>query len=389
MLNNYAGFLKKVKKRRILVMSAGSPEGGIQSLYIAATNDSWEILSSACIPYPQKIAALFNRITGTATVQLTPDELGHLDYRLSCFFTEAAKTTLSTLHNTLRKPHMAILNKPCIWKGATNGDLPHATWDYTLGDAQHLSSSLCIPVLTDSIRHNCIAGGLGILPLHIGNIRIASPVSGIVLFLNIGLCSRMTIIDTRTSSIIVDADTGPGTCCINAIIRQQQLLGNEGFDRDGSLAAQGTVDSDCLKTISEDVWFMKPAPKQASLHQFDALLQMPQFTRLSPIDQLTTATALTARTIYDFYRRECKPQETQQTVLLSGGGAHNQTLFNYLKTYFDTIPVKSVEEIGIPTDMRIPLAHGLTVNAFVSGAAIPWDSGDTPKISPLGKWVLP
>ncbi|MBN1308918.1 MAG: anhydro-N-acetylmuramic acid kinase [Chitinispirillaceae bacterium] len=390
MQKTMAGFFKKIKKRRILVISAGGLQGGLQCLYFAATSDAWEIIAQSFVPYPQKIALLLEQISAVSTLQVALNDLAWLDYRLSLLFSECAKTLLAQLPTTLRVPHCAVLNKPFLWKGPTGEGLQPANWNIPLGDAQHLASTLRIPVVSDLLRHHCLAGGEGILPANYGNLCIAASCGGIVIFINIGLIARMTIVDTGRNEIVTDSDTGPGTCCINAVMKKHSGDGeNEGFDRDGSLAAQGTVDGDCLKTLSEDPWFLKPAPKQASTQLFHDLLRLPQFTALAARDMLATITALTARTIYDFYRREFRQLSSGQTVYLSGGGSNNQTLLQYLKTFFDTIPVKSVEELGIPIDMRIPLALGLTVNAYVGGTAVPWESGDTPKIPPLGKWIWP
>ena len=381
---------RKIKKRRILVISAGGLKGGLQCLYFTVSGEAWEIIAHAYIPYPQKIAALLDQISDTLFPAVSAADLAFLDYRLSTLYTESAKTTLVKLPTALRTPHLAVLNRPCLWKGPTGEDIQQLQWNLTLGDAQHLSCSLGIPVLTDLIRHRCIAGGQAALPTYFGNLKLAAPVGGIVHFINIGLVSRITIVDTRKPEILVDSDTGPGTSCINSVM--QRLVtesNNEGFDRDGTLAAQGTVNGGCLQELSEDSWFLKPAPKQASPSQFDPLIQSPCFTVLSENDRIATITALTARTLYNFYRREFKDTGEHQTVILSGGGANNQTLVRFLSTYFDTIPVENIEKFGIPVDMRIPLALGLTVNAFIGGTAIPWETGSNPTVHPLGKWILP
>ena len=384
------GFLKKIKKRRILVISAGGLQGGLQCCYISTINGSWEIIAHSFVPYPKKIASFLQNYAMNKPVQLTPSSMAWLDYKLSLLYTECARTTLAQLPTAQRKPHCAVVNKPCLWKGPTGEEQQQTSWDIPLGDVQHLSSTFKIPVLTDLIRHNCIAGGQGVLPTHFGNVRIASLCGGIVIFINIGLISRMTIVDTQKSEVLVDSDTGPGTCCINLLVQQfKSESEHEGFDRDGALAGQGTVSGDCLEYLSQSSWFNKPAPKEATPQQFEELIKDPTVTQLSYASQLTSITALTARTIYHFYRKEFKRHSEQQTVFLSGGGSNNQTLLTFLKTYFDSIPFESIEKLGIPVDMRISLALGLTVNGYVGGIPIPWESGVNPETKPLGRWVLP
>ena len=390
MRNMMSGHFKKIKKRRILVISSGGLKGGLQCLYLATSGETWEIISHAFIPFPQKITALLDSISDAPGSGISPSDITWLDYRLSLLYTDCAKTVLAKLPTAQRRPHLAVLNKPCLWKGPTGEDLQQMQWDMPLGDAQHLSSTFGIPVLTDLVRHRCLAGGDAAQSAHYGNIRLASLIGGTVIFINIGLVARMTIIDSKQGEILVDSDTGPGTCCINQIM-QHSAAGTDGekFDRDGTLAAQGTVNGDCLQKLSEDPWFSKPTPKQASPEQFDNLADDPDLKKLTDADRLATITALTARTIYQFYRTEFKTGPDSPAIILSGGGTNNQTLTGYLSTYFDMIPVESIEKYGIPVDMRMPLALGLTVNAHIGGVAIPWETGSNPEIRPLGKWVLP
>jgi len=375
-----------------MVLASGGIEGGIQCLYFSIVNDTWEIISHASMPYSQKITAAFTNAIAKSTSGLTFDEWAFLDYKLSSFYLDVAKTTLSRLPTALRKPHFILLVKSCLSKCSLRDDTQQQQqlWDISPGDAQFVASSLQVPVFTDIIRHHCIAGGQGILPTTTGNIRIASLAGGTVVLVNIGLVSRMTIIDTKSASVLVDSDSGPGTCCINALMRKQAGENtNEGFDRDGSFAAQGSVNSELLTEFTNAPWFLEAAPKQAAADVFVKLLDNASMAACSMPDQCATVTALTARSIYDFFRREFRGNEPDISVFISGGGSHNQTLHRYLQTYFDTIPVKNIEELGIPADMRTPLAFGLTINAWLRGESISWESGTQPVINSPGKWVLP
>lgn len=390
MHTNLTGLLKKKKKRNILVVSAGGQHGGIQCLYLMITNDHWEIIAHSYTPYPSKIADYFNGFHSTPPTNGSLSSIAWLDYKLSNLLVECIKSILAQVPKAQQKPHLIVQNESSLWKGATGEQQQQTEWNIRLGDAQFVASSLGIPVLSDLIRHDILAGGQGQLPLQYGNQRIASMIRGTVILINIGLIARMTIIDTVKGETLTDSDTGPGTCCINHLVQQQHPSDdNEGFDRDGTFASKGNVDGELLKKLTNDAWFLKPAPKQAQPSHFSGLLEVPGFSALSAEDQLATATALSARTIYEFFRREFTSPLTPETVLLSGGGSNNLTLQHYLKTYFDTIPVESIETLGIPIDMRILLALGLSVNACAGGIAIPWTTGDNPRMKPVGRLVWP
>jgi len=391
MPNTIPGFLKKVKKRRILVISAGGVDGGIQCLYFSISGDTWEIISHTSTPYPQKIATSFSTIFSSTPPATTLQELSSLDLMVSSLFTEVAKTTLSRLPTAQRRPHVILLVKPTLWKGLIGDESSQRLWDLSLGDAQLLASTLNAPVLTDFQRHNCIAGGQGSLPTEHGNLRIAAMTGGTVAFINIGLVARLTVVDTQGASVLADSDCGPGTCCINSLMRRfQNGNGNEAFDRDGTIAAEGNVDGECLKKLSGDEWFSLQTPKTvSSTNQFDHLLDDSALNALSFKDQLATITALTARTVYDIFRNACPESDTSLSVFLSGGGSHNQTLHRYLQTFFDTIQVRSIEDLGIPADMRIPLAFGLSINSWIRGEPLKWKTDQQSPLSIPGKWILP
>lgn len=378
--------LKKIKKRRVLVISGGGTQGGIQCLYISIKGN-WELISHSYSPYPPKIASLieqFNNNEGMVKIS----DLAYLDYKISALFVESAKTALMQTPSALRTPHYIVLDKPIIWKGPSGENQQQSFWDFPVGDAQFLASTFGVPVITDFIRHNTIAGGNGILPTDPGDKIIASRCQGITVFINVGEICQMTVTDSVTSSILTDSDCGPGSCTINKLIKE--LTNNkDSFDRDGSFAAKGKVDGDCLNKLATSDWFKKASPKYALKNDFDYLLHDPALKSLSPEDQAATITALTARAAYDFYRVEYKQKITPQAVFISGGAVNNLTLMDYLKTYFQPIPVHSIEELGIPSDMKISLALGITADAQISGSSIPWECGNNPKINPMGRWVLP
>ncbi|MDR0307469.1 MAG: anhydro-N-acetylmuramic acid kinase [Chitinispirillales bacterium] len=379
--------LKLLKSRRALVISAGGLQSGIQVLYLGIKDENWEIFSKSFLPYPQKVANLIERLNETQDpVKLS--DLGWLDYKLTMLFLESAKSTLAQAPKSIGEPHYVVLNKPTLWKGDTGEHLQQSSWNLTIGDELYIAKSLGLAVITDFLRHNILAGGSGVLPTFPGSLIVAKKTNGINLFVNIGLVSRMTIIDKNSSTLILESDTGPGTVIIDKCAAQDANCA-EGFDRDGKLTSQGFANAQCLEVLSNDQWLTKVSPKQASPEIFMHLLSHPCLKPLSSIDKLATITALTAKSIYDFYRREYREASPPEALWVSGGGVNNLALLDFLSASFGSIPVKSVEELNIPADMKIPLILGLTVDAFISGKKLPWESGAHPLVEPMARWVTP
>jgi len=378
--------IKLLKKRRALVISAGGIQSGIQVLYLGFENDDWEIYSKALLPYPQKVGELIVRLSETQEPVALSD-IGWLDYKMTTLFLESANSALSAAPKALREPHYAVLNKPTLWKGETGENLQQHNWNFTVGDELYLANALDLPVLTEFLRHNILAGGPGVLPTFPGSVKIAKHLTGVNLFVNIGLVSRVTVIDKKTNTQISESDAGPGTVLIDKCAQEAGCA--DGFDRDGRLTSQGQAFAACIEELAGDQWIAKAAPKQASPEIFARLLDYPCLKPMNPVDRLATITALTARSIYDFYRREYRESAPPEALWVSGGGVNNLALMDFLKASFDPIPVKSVEELNVPPDMKIPLTLGLTVDAFIMGEELPWDSGKHPKVNPLCRCVMP
>jgi anhydro-N-acetylmuramic acid kinase len=349
--------------------------------------NTWEIISHLTLPFPQKINALYEKLQRPSLERLSIEDVSLLDLKITQFCLEAIKTTTTSLPTQLKKPHYIVFNKPQLWRGPSGDNSQQLFWDLSSGDAQLIASTAEVPVFTDFIRNNLIAGGTGVLPLNPGNFNIVSSSKGKIILINIGFITHITIVNTENAQICADSDVGPGTVLLNQLI--SNLNTSESFDRDGAMASQGKVDSHILDVLASTEWFQKSTPKIATPETFTELLEHELLCTLAPEDKVATLTALTARTVYDFCKKEILSHDKEIGIYISGGGAHNQTLIEYLTTYFDPVPIKTVEDLGIPFEMYMPLALGLTVDAFITGAPIPWQTGNSPSLSSIGRWVLP
>jgi anhydro-N-acetylmuramic acid kinase len=379
--------IKKIKKQRFLILSAGGPQSGIQCIYILVEGDAWETLAHAIVPYPDPVEQLIETLilTPRSTVEL--ERLAWLDQKLSWLFLECAQNALAHAHSSNRQPHVIVMNACTLWNGRQGENQQAKSWDISLGDAQLLASTFNAPVITGFVRHSNLAGGAGQLPLFPGNIKVAKSIEPISSYLNIGLIAHLTIVDNQAMHTVLDSDVGPGTCLINMAARDAGC--KNGFDRDGSNAAKGAVDNNCVEVLSSQEWFAGPSPKQAFLQDFIGIYDQPCVRALSPLDKIATLTALTARTAFEFFKREYRHALSPEVIRVSGGGAHNLALLDYLSTYLDPVQVKSVEESGIPAALRDPLALGLTVHEYLLNHPGPWKAGAAPEIQGIGRWVFP
>ncbi|MBN1129047.1 MAG: anhydro-N-acetylmuramic acid kinase [Chitinispirillaceae bacterium] len=376
---------KKLKQRRLLVVSAAGESSGVQGLYFICHDDTWEIIAHAFLPYGEKTGAV---IESSRRSSMTLADLSWLESRVTLLIAECAKTVMAQVPRGLKKKHLVVLNELSLFRGPTGETGQFTNWNTRIGDPQYLATVMNAPVLSDLSRHHLLAGGNGAAPTIAGDLVMARRLSGIVAFLNIGLVSRLTVVNPRSPQrCIIDSDTGPGMCLINRTARE--IGCPNGFDRDGSQAAKGTVNAATLDLLATSPWFLKDGPKEAAADQFDSLLQKAAPGTLAPADQLATITALTARTVYDFFQRAWREPEAPGMMVVSGGGANNLALTNYLSAYFPHIPVTSCEKLAIPPEMRVPLAIGLSADAFLREEATVWEDGILPRPGLLGRVSVP
>jgi anhydro-N-acetylmuramic acid kinase len=376
---------KKLKQRRLLLISAGGESSGIQGLYLIIHDGTWEVIAHAFFPYGDRIDAL---VESARRSPVALSDLSWLECNVTRLLTECAKTVMAQVPRGLKKPHLIVLNELSLYRGPTGESGPLGIWNTGIGDPQYLATAMNTPVISDVSRHHILAGGRGATPTIAGDLIMAKRYGGIVGFLNIGLISRMTIVDSRTPQrCIIDSDTGPGMCCINRVARDINCPG--GFDRDGSQAAKGTVNAACLDLLATSPWFLTDGPKEAAGDQFTPLLQKADLGALEPQDRLATITALTARTAYDFFRRAWKENSLPEVMVVSGGGANNSALGNYMAAYFGHLPITGCEKCAIPPELRVPLATGLSTDSFLLGQATLWEDGVLPRPGLLGRVSTP
>jgi len=204
------------------------------------------------------------------------------------------------------------------------------TWQ--TGEGSVLARRVRVPVVSDFRPADMAAGGKGapLVPfldfLLYRDARIGRIVQ------NIGGIANLTAIPPGASAEhVVAFDTGPGNMVIDAVT--ERLFGKS-FDRNGRIAATGSVIPGVIEDSLRQPFFRKKPPKTAGREEFGrefvtAFLQ--RCARTAKADVVATATALTARSIADAIRRFLvKPGTSYAEIIVSGGGANNRTLLAML-----------------------------------------------------------
>jgi anhydro-N-acetylmuramic acid kinase len=144
----------------------------------------------------------------------------------------------------------------------------------------------------------------------------------------------------------------------------ERLFG-QSFDRDGRIAATGSVIPEVVENILRQSFFRKPPPKTAGREEFGrdfVRLFLQRCRRSAKADVVATATALTARTITDAIGRFVMKRGTgYRELIVSGGGANNPTLLAMLANELSPLglSLRLSDEFGLPSAAKEAAAFAL------------------------------
>jgi anhydro-N-acetylmuramic acid kinase len=292
-------------------------------------------------------------------------ELARLHWRLGIAYAEAVQETLKrhpmkldligchgqTLYHQARAARYAGRSFACTWQA---------------GEAQVIAATLGVPVVSNFRPADMLAGGQGapLVPL-LDYALFAHPTRGRVLQ-NIGGIANLTAIPAGTApDAMIAFDTGPGNMVIDSLALK--LYGKR-FDPNGAIAAEGKILAPALGAALRNAYFQLKPPRTAGREQFGReyaakFLSACQRYSEKPEDALATATALTAETIAESYRKFVKRKMRGAGVdyIVSGGGARNHTLMAMLAEPLEPMgcELAASEDFGLPAEAKEAAAFAL------------------------------
>jgi anhydro-N-acetylmuramic acid kinase len=310
-------------------------------------------------------AALRRAVLSAMNAQTTSTaELARLNWRLGIAYAEAVKATLAkhkikvdligchgqTLYHQPRAASYAGRRFACTWQA---------------GEAQVISAELGIPVVSNFRPGDMRAGGQGAPLVPLLDYVLFADAKRARVLQNIGGIANLTAIPAGASADQVIAfDTGPGNMVMDALA--QNLFGKK-YDRNGALAAAGTVIEPVLKTTLRNPYFRQKPPRTAGREQFGReyaaeFLRACRKHSAKSEDALATATALTAETIESSFVRFVLPHMKRGVdFIVSGGGARNATLMRMLAARLVPLgcELAASVEFGMPVEAKEAAAFAL------------------------------
>ena len=246
------------------------------------------------------------------------------------------------------------------------------TWQ--MGEASVIAERLRVPVVSDFRPADMAAGGQGapLVPM-LDYCSFRSDKMSRVLQ-NLGGIGNLTAIPAGAAvNEVLAFDTGPGNMVIDGCMKR---LYEREFDRNGTVARSGRVLDSVVTEAMREPYFSALPPKSCGREQFgDAFVS--RFISMCrkaggredrDEDVIATATALTAASILDAYRKfvwghlgQKAPLATKIEYIVAGGGAKNSMLMEMLRKGLEPLGIKMrlMEELGIPAQAKEGMAFAL------------------------------
>lgn len=301
-----------------------------------------------------------------------------------------AKIILQTLEAWQVKPEdvdlIASHGQTVMHRPDRSGKLPHSTLQ--IGDGDHLAHLTGIITLSDFRQKHIAAGGEGAPLAMFGDYFLFTQAGEDRILLNIGGIGNFTYLpaDQDPTNILV-SDTGPGNTLLDAYIRQH--FAGLNFDKDAQISRSGTIHAGFLQKLLSLPFFEEAFPKSTGPEYFN----LERITELAPADLtpadfLATLTRFTAESIALAIQHYTGLKQAH--VYVSGGGARNPLMMEYLKNLMPGFTIQDSAVLGIESAAKEAVLFGLLANETLMDPNPAPDRrlGDSPWMT-MGKISLP
>jgi len=337
-----------------------------------------KLLGHRAFPYDKKLRTkILSIAAGDPT---TAAELTQLSWHLGNLYADAVASTALDLN--LQPQLIALHGQTIFHQGAHQGahqgvhQAAPATFlgkplrcTSQIGEPSLIAERLHLPVVSDFRPADLVAGGQGAPLVPMLDYCLFRHTTKNRLLLNLGGIANITALPAAcTTADVLAFDTGPANMLIDALM---QRLYNRRYDRNGAVAARGKVLTPVLDRLLADPYFSAAPPKSCGREEYGTAFADRFLTLCKSApneDIIATATAFTAATILNAYRRFCWPHLGQHAplarateLIAAGGGANNITLMRMLTGHLKPLGIKvsTTASTGLPVEAKEAAAFAL------------------------------
>jgi anhydro-N-acetylmuramic acid kinase len=337
------------------------------------------------VSWPESLEILLRKCTSVETVQLR--ELTYLNRKAADFFADSVIDVCNHAGLSLNAIDFIGSHGHTIYHIPSEQSPDNRAATLQLVDADHIATRTGILTVSDFRQKHIAVGGEGAPLVVYGDYALFMSSEENRILVNIGGMANLTWLPvSATINEIKTTDTGPGNKLIDLAVNLMNP--NLFFDDKGEFAAKGQIDNLVLETFLNDSFFLKSYPKSTGTEYFNSDWLLRKSKNITDLNRIKTVTALTAISIV----RACEnfAQNQNYTLYVSGGGAHNNTLIELLKTYAKPNKVRYFDELGFSADSKEGVLFSWLAFQTLAGQSLisPRQSGIKKPIT-LGKISLP
>jgi len=328
---------------RVCALQSGTSADGIDVLVVDVEDEGDVLILRTVdwrtVPWSQDLRRSILDVTHGAAIEAAA--WCALDWRLGEAFADAVRG--------FGDLDLVVSHGQTVYHWVEDG---HARGTTQLGEPAPIAEAAGAPVLSH-LRHADIAAGGEGAPLMALFDRLwlgplAAETGESIATVNIGGIANVQVVhpDGR-----VDAwDSGPGNALLDALV-ERATDGSEAYDRDGALAAAGTVLPELMRVLRAHPYFGLPAPKTTGRHEFHLGL-LDDAVRstggaVSDADAAATLVELTAWSIAESLRGSGATR-----AIVSGGGVRNPVLMSRVAELARPVRITSSAAHGVDPDSR-------------------------------------
>jgi anhydro-N-acetylmuramic acid kinase len=259
---------------------------------------------------------------------------------------------------------------------------PNATLQ--IGDGDHLAVKTGILTISDFRQKHIAAGGEGAPLALYGDVLLGSKPGENRVLLNIGGIANLTFLPADSDYLkIICTDIGPGNTMIDAACRKYF---NKPYDEDSKIAYSGNINESLLNALLDHSFFKEKAPKTTgpelfNLEYLNHAQQLSDTLSIIKEDIICTLSAFTGKSIVEFIVDNLRANDIK--VFVSGGGARNPYIVNYIKEKLPAAFISDTNDLGIDPDAKEAILFALLGNEALCGE--PMAIGNAPAVL-MGKF---
>lgn len=330
----------------VLGLMSGTSLDGLDAALMRFTRgaeglEEWELIRHRQAPYPERLL-----LDMEALIRGEPrraSEFARLHVELARAFAEF----VAEAFRGCREPELAGFPGQTLWHDPEGEGI-----GLQIGSPAAFAHFSGIPTVGEFRLPDMLAGGQGapLVPLADALLHRRPAGGDYLALLNLGGIANVTLLPPGRGTEGVRAwDTGPGNTLLDALSRLAQ---DAPFDAGGRLAAAGSIRPELLAAWLELDWFRRPPPRSTGRELFGGdFLPPAELERLrlevGDADLMATLVELTVEPIV-----AALAPEPVSRLHVAGGGARNDHLMNRLAERLAPLPLRPMEDLGLPAEAK-------------------------------------